>query len=73
MSYSKPKNDRAAVRWHDEALANHQRAWDDMHEIGVTLGRDSSAYAEARDAVVLLRGDITRARQHVAARRDWSR
>lgn len=73
MSYSKPKNDRGAVRWHDEALANHQRAWDDMHRIGVTLGHDSPEYGDARRTVVVLRGDITRAREHVRAKRDWSR
>lgn len=73
MGYSKQKDNPRAVREHDEALANHERAWDEMHEVGQEFGHDSDEYRDARRTVVLLRDDITRARERVEARRSWTR
>ena len=73
MSYAQPKDNPRAVRLHDEALANHQRAWEEMHAVGKECGYDSAEYAEARRAVVLLRGDVTQARKRVESSRTWKR
>jgi hypothetical protein len=73
MAYSKPIENPRAAKMHEDALASHERAWNEMHEIGRTLGHDSPEYADARRAVVLLRGDITRAREKAETARTWSR
>lgn len=72
MAY-KPVDDARAVKAHDEALANHARAWDEMHDIGIELGRDAPEYQDTRRMVVLLREDITRARMRVDTKRHWKR
>ena len=74
MTYrnQRPVDDPRAVKMHDETLANHQRAWDQMHNIGRELGHDSPEFEDARSTVVLLRDDITRARRRVDAKRRWA-
>jgi hypothetical protein len=54
MAYNNIKDE------HDRALWQHDRAWNDMHEIGLTAGHDSPEYAEARKEVVELMDEVRR-------------
>jgi hypothetical protein len=70
--YSKVIEDPQAERDHERALAQHDRAWHDMHGVGIEHGHDSVEFAEARRHVVILREEITNARKRAQAKRRWT-
>ncbi len=71
MSQHLPVDDPRAVKAHARAIAEHDRAWQQMHDTGVEHGTDSPEYEAAREYVRQTRREMTCAAQAVRRSRSW--
>jgi hypothetical protein len=71
MSHYLPVENPRAIRAQDRAIAEHDRAWQQMRDARVEHGIDSPEYEEARAHVRETRAAMTGAAQAVRASRRW--